>query len=632
MSARRRLIALFVSLAMALTLIPAIGASADGHITPIYDIQGAGHQTPISSSVTTTGIVTAVRFGGAFFMQDPIGDGDPLTSDAIEVSQPRGDSVAVGDLVEVTGRPSEFIPGGPSTGNLSLTNFFRPQVAVISNGNPLPEPVVIGRDGRVPPNEIVISDDELPVNLQFDPGNYDPEEDAIDFYESLEGMLVHIDKPVAVSGIRQFGNFSAELWVLADNGKDVAPAKARTQRGGIELQPDPDNQGDQNPERIQIQLDGTIFGTNNYPGVEVGDKLRDITGVVGYSFGNFEVNAFPVDGGLVKAPGALTPEMAPQRTGRLSVAAYNVLNLSATSSDNAQRALVAEQIVDNLRSPDVIALQEIQDNNGTSPCPEDEFPACLEADVTLQLLVDEIVAAGGPTYAFIDVPPLEETTQTSADGPDVFGGAPFGNIRNAFLYNPDRVDLVDFTGLTRGVLAARGVSVSTAFDFSRDPLEAIFEYQGEEVVVINNHFSSRFGSTPIFGGPQPFVQAAEDAREAQSLAMNEVTEWWLDQDDGTNVIVTGDLNTFQFTNDLADILPGNGTLERLRNQDDNKYTFIFEGNSQILDHMYATEALASNAKFDIVHVNVDFPRRFSDVVGSDHEPIIGWFKVGGKKG
>ncbi len=629
MSARRRLTALFVSLTMALTLIPAIGASADAHITPIYDIQGAGHQSPVAGqTVVTTGIVTAVRFGGAFFVQDPVGDGDSATSDGIEVSQPRGDSVAVGDLVEITGRPSEFIPGGASTGNLSLTNFFRPTVTVLSSGNALPEPVVIGRGGRVPPNEVVISDDELPVNLQFDAGLYDPDSDAIDFYESLEGMLVHINKPVAVSGIRQFGNFSAELWVLADNGKDVAPRDARTQRGGIELQPDPDNRGDQNPERIQIQLDGTIFGTNNYPGVEVGDKLRDISGVVGYSFGNFEVNAFPVENGLVKAPGALTPENAPVRAGRLSVASYNVLNLSATSSDDAQRALVAEQIVDNLRSPDVIALQEIQDNNGTTPCPDGEFPECLNADLTLQLLVDDIVAAGGPTYEFIDVPPLEETTQTPADGPDVFGGAPFGNIRNAFLYNPDRVDLVGYTGLTRDVLAARGVSVNTAFDFSRDPLEAVFEFNGEEIVVINNHFSSRFGSSPIFGGPQPFVQAAEDAREAQSLAMNEVTEWWLDQDDDKHVIVAGDLNTFQWTNDLAEILPGDDILEPLRNHDDNTYTFIFEGNSQVLDHMFATQNLAAQAKFDIVHVNVDFPRRFSDVVGSDHEPIIGWFKVG----
>lgn len=94
------------------------------------------------------------------------------------------------------------------------------------------------------------------------------------------------------------------------------------------------------------------------------------------------------------------------------------------------------------------------------------------------------------------------------------------------------------------------MTASTTFNFSRDPLEAVFRFRGEKVIVVNNHFSSRFGSSPIFGDPEPFLQAGEGVREAQALAMNQLTECFLEQDDVVNVIVLGDLNTFEFTDDL----------------------------------------------------------------------------------
>ena len=47
----------------------------------------------------------------------------------------------------------------------------------------------------------------------------------------------------------------------------------------------------------------------------------------------------------------------------------------------------------------------------------------------------------------------------------------------------------------------------------------------------------------------------------------------------------------------------------------------------MLDHIFATEELFEDARYDIVHVNVDFPRLFSDVVGSDHEPTVPRFDI-----
>jgi predicted extracellular nuclease len=155
---------------------------------------------------------------------------------------------------------------------------------------------------------------------------------------------------------------------------------------------------------------------------------------------------------------------------------------------------------------------------------------------------------------------------------------------------------------------------------------AKFWFRGRTFTVINNHLTSRFGSTPIFGGPQPFFQAGEDEREAQCLALHQVVRKMKRFNRHARIMVLGDLNTFEWTNDLTDILPGIGHKRVLSNlvdrlDDDNVYTFIFDGNSQVLDHVFVTDNLRAGAEVDIVHVNVDFPR-VDDTVGSDHEPLV----------
>ena len=192
------------------------------------------------------------------------------------------------------------------------------------------------------------------------------------------------------------------------------------------------------------------------------------------------------------------------------------------------------------------------------------------------------------------------------------------------MYNPERVSL-DGLSLLEGL---------EAFEGSRDPLVGEFVFNGNTVSVVNNHFSSRFGSTPVFGGPQPFVQAGEEAREAQSQEINTFVDGLIAEDPDANVVVLGDLNTFEFTNDLAEILPGTGDENVLTNlvgqaiDDDDAYSFIFDGNSQQLDHLYVSDSLLTGAQFDVVHVNNDFPRddgrsQFgTTVVASDHEPLV----------
>jgi len=577
-------------------------------IVTIMEIQGEGHISEYDGrTVTTIGIVTAVDSNG-YYLQDADGDGNDATSDGIFVFTGSAPTVVAGDEVSVSGDVSEFIPGGAGSGNLSITQISADTQEVLSSGNTV-EAVVLGANGRPIPTDVVISESETPVNLQTDPGVFNPETDGIDFYESLEGMLVTVDNPVAISATNRFN----ETWVAADDGDGTTPGL--NDRGALNLNADADGLGDLNPERIQIQYDSGLLPDGfDGPDLNVGDDLSDITGVVGYGFGNYEINV--TEAFTVEETTANTAEVT-DITGsdtELTVATYNVLNVTSNPDDGDadQIAQLAQQIVNNLGSPDILALQEIQDNSGVTD------DGTLSADETLQALVDAIAAAGGPVYSF-------QSAVVDEDGEN--GGVPGGNIRNAFLYNEDRVEANSFLTLESNVLTDMGVTNPNAFDGSRDPLLGVFTFNGQEITLINNHFSSRFGSEPIFGGPQPFNQGGEDEREAQALAINEVVDGLLANDPDANVAVLGDLNTFDFTDELTEDLPGVGDEQVLTNligklDGDEAYTFNFQGNAQALDHIFVTDALLDGVEVDIVHVNTDFAD-----FASDHEPIVASFTL-----
>jgi hypothetical protein len=118
------------------------------------------------------------------------------------------------------------------------------------------------------------------------------------------------------------------------------------------------------------------------PFVDVGDTLGDVTGVVGFSFGEYEVlfteAIYPISGKLRKENTKLKGSKQ-----KLTVASFNVLNLDPNDDDgdedvaNGRFGAIAAIIVDNLRRPDIIALQEVQDNNGSV------ISDVTSADVTL---------------------------------------------------------------------------------------------------------------------------------------------------------------------------------------------------------------------------------------------------------
>lgn len=148
-----------------------------------------------------------------------------------------GAAVPVGDAVTVTGEGEES-----GFGDLVAAEA----VTVDSSGDPPPVATVLGAAGRAIPTEAVISDDGTPTDLDADPNVVDPEEDGIDFHESLEGMRATVDDPVAISPADRFGETPA-----ADREDGTTPGL--NDRFALNFEGDADGYGDLDPERIRIR-------------------------------------------------------------------------------------------------------------------------------------------------------------------------------------------------------------------------------------------------------------------------------------------------------------------------------------------------------------------------------------------
>lgn len=575
-------------------------ADNDTPITRIRTIQGVAQTSPLVGQQVSNvvGIVTAVRSNG-FYFQDPTSDGDDRTSEGIFVFTSSAPSVSVGNSVSVNGTVSEFIPGGTSTSNLSTTQIISPSITQITSLGAI-TPTVIGAEGRVPPNQ-VIDDDNL--------SEFDPAEDGIDFYESLEGMLVQVNNAVAVGPTNDFG----EIPVLADNG---ANATGRTERGGIRVQP-----SDFNPERIIID-DAIIDGE---PQVNVGDQFDgSITGVIDYNFGNFKLLNTTLLPSVT--PGGLMPETTELigDANHLTLATFNVENLDPSDGD-AKFNRLASNIVNDLKSPDIINLEEIQDNNGPTN------DSVVDASDTYNKLIAAIMAAGGPAYEFRQINPVDDRD----------GGEPGGNIRVGFLFNstnPERLDFVERPGggstiATTVSNGANGPELSaspgridptdSAFSNSRKPLVGEFLFNGNKVFVVGNHFNSKGGDDPLFGRFQPPEQVTLTQRRQQAQEVRDFVNEILAIDPSANVVVAGDLNDFEFSTPLQILEDGGLTnLAEAQIPASDRYTFNFEGNSQVLDHILVSNNILTNAapEIDIVHLNSEF----ADQV-SDHDPLVARF-------
>jgi predicted extracellular nuclease len=567
--------------------------------TRTFDIQGSAHRSPLMGQTVNgvAGVVTVTRTNG-FFLQDPDGDGDPATSDAVFVFTREAPGVSVGDGVVVSGQVEEFRPGDDEN-NLTLTEIVSPRVSVRSRGNPLPVLVVIGSGGRTVPARLVAEDMSGDVETA---SRLQPDASAIDFYESLEGMRVQVNDAVVVGPRGSRG----DLPVLPDDG---AGAANRTARGGL-LMGSPDA-----APPIVMLTDGAV----RTPPAGVGERLPGTTiGVVDYAFGQYALRLTELPSVVL---GGLEPERAaPARPEQLSVATFNVENLSPRDRP-AKAARLASIIVEHLGSPDLIVAQEIQDDTG----PDDD--GTVTATRTARLLIEAVQAAGGPTYAYREIAPAN----------DQDGGQPGGNIRVGFFFRPDRgIAFVDRPGgdattPTSVVAEADGVHPSLspgrvqpdapAWTDSRKPLVGEFAFNGRRLVVIGNHFVSKLADGPAFGRFQPPPRPSEAQCVEQAGLVNAFVGDLLAADPSALAVVLGDLNDG----------PTSATLATLRSDlltnlldllpDAERYSYVFGGQSEAIDQILVSPALLAAApEVDVVHVNAEF-------VGgaSDHDPVLARF-------
>ncbi len=416
--------------------------------------------------------------------------------------------------------------------------------------------------------EVTSSGNALPAPTELTPPPDESILEAIQSWSRLEGMLVAFESARVVGPTNRFGEMVVVVDAQALEGNHVFVRSLGA------------NEVDYNPERIVI--DDSVRDAVE---ARSGDTIHDLIGVVDYSFGNYKLQ--PLE--LRHVVGSRTQER-PRTQGGVAVASFNVENLFETSDEKLEPKLVelTRFIAEVLLLPEILVLQEV------------------ENEAVLQVLGDRINDVAGARYR--------------AKG---LGSSDGRGIENAFLYDAERVRLVESFLLSGAdVEAAFGPDSASA---GREPLVGKFDLGGTELVVLGNHFKSKGGDDPLFGARQPFERPTEVQRKAQARAVRRYVDEVLAQDPRALILVAGDFNDFPFSE------PGEGSdhpLGILEGEDPalvnlvaslaSPYTFIFDGNAQVLDHLLTSPALGERVLgTEIVHGNADDPAS-----ASDHDPPL----------
>ena len=657
-----------------------VSAKSEVGYKKIPEIQGATHRSPYwGHIVETSGVVTAVAnsqwFPGGMdvYIQDPEGDGDDRTSDAIHVHfREENLPIEIGDQLWVKGMVIEqltlFGLGQTSIRDIQRYRVTQPK-GIRDLEQLLPTPIRLGKGGRELPTER--------ISTWFGNLNQKPQldlSDGIDFWESLEGMRVELNDLRIVGfrgGATAFERDRAQTYLTLHGIPDgLNPSVRQSVRGGVLV--------DElnwlfNPQIVHINSNHLTFIPDTDVVLTVGDVIHGkLQGVLGYmrnlfgegeytllmprlqpSLQNFlqqkrkEMEArgsvgVPLDDTIVRQaefsralqqgstfeqtrfrPKTTLIEAHPlngralKKSNQLSVAAFNLENLAGHQSHRMREFARAIEI--SLMCPDILVLIEIQDFNGQ------DFTGSGSGDETLQELVRYIRCAG-THYQWVNIDPVMHSE----------GGQPGGNIRTAMLYDAARVRFqernpgeslmsafVDSTG-NLSSNPGRIQALDKAFLRTRRSLVAQFEFRGEKIFVIGNHFNSKLGDISLWGAQQPPVLKSDVRRTLLADRINDFVRVAEMRAPDAHILVAGDFNVLQ--NELSmRVLMG----EQLSNlmtygdlvSEENRYTTNHNGNSQTLDYILVNKKfLQKNPRFEPVHINSDFMQRLSD-----HDPVIATF-------
>ena len=559
--------------------------------TPISAIQGPGPEAAITGYVTVRGVVVGDFEGGnpalrGFYLQDPLGDGDPASSDAIFVFNGNRDQVAIGDDVVVSGEAEEF---------MAQTQLDADSVSLCGSG--LINPV----------------DVYLPVP-------------HADFLERYEGMLVRFPQELFVTEMFQLGRFGQlslssggrlpQPTAVALPGEPALAVQRENDLNRIVLD---DQLNDQNPEPIVFGGEGAPLSAANT--LRGGDTVTGLVGVLTYTWSGNQAsgNTYrlrPVGallGGTPDFTAANPRPEVPEVGGELKVATMNVLNyfvtLRSRGADDPeelrrQRAKLVAALV--ALDADVVGLMELEND-----------PRAL-ADL-VAALNDEL---GSPRYAAI------EAGRVGGD-----------EIAVGLIY--DRTTLTAF---------GRHAVLDDRFDpafrdhHNRAALAQTFETAaGERFTVLVNHLKSK-GDPCADVGDLDQGDLQGNCNQTR-VAVVEVMLDWLATDPTAaadpDYLVIGDFNAYP-QEDPPRRLTAAGYVDLQESfQGDGGYTFVFDGQWGRLDYAFASPSLASQVTGAAAwHVNADEPSVLDYVTqfkspsqvrdlyapgayrSSDHDPVV----------
>jgi len=588
---------------------PNLANICGGPYTPIYEIQGSGLATPLSGQVVTTEGILVGDFqeGGknGFYIQDPVGDTDPATSDGIFVYAPGSMDVFVGDHLRVQGTASEYY---------GLTQISAgSNVWLCTSGVPLPAPTEV----------------TLPVP-------------SGDYLERYEGMLVTFPQDLVISEYFNFDRygeimltserFTTPTALYEPGTPEVDAAVEAYKLGSITLD---DGRTNQNPDPAihPNSLELTLY--NRFRG---GDWVTNLTGIMDYAFNLYRIQ--PTQGANYTAVNH-RPEQPDIIPGDIKVASFNVLNyftsidtgswicgpsgdMECRGADNTtelerQRAKILSAL--SIMDADVVGLIEIENDR-----PD------LDPDYAVADLVDglnNIMGAG--TYDYI---------ATGAIGTDA--------IKVALIYKPANVTPF-------GEYAILDTSVDPLFldDYNRPVLAQTFTSNtvGESVTVAVNHLKSKGSECDAIGDPD-LGDGAGNCNITRTNAAKAQVQWLASDPTGSgveNILIIGDLNSYDKEDPISAIKAGPDEL--LGTGDDyadlifeflgeHAYSYVFDGQTGYLDYAMANAALQPFVTdVDIWLINADEPdildydTSFKEPAqqaiyapdayrASDHDPVI----------
>jgi predicted extracellular nuclease len=575
-------------------------------ITPISDIQTLDPNSPRNfQTVKIRGIVTGVddlygsNFDNVFkadagiWVQQATHDPNATTSEALFVSSIKrpaaNPTVDLGADITICGKVFtqfglvELVPaGGDSPGTPDAKQFDLDQAATVnSRGNPLPAPIDIN------PATAASQD---PVTRPY--------------YRSLQGMRVRLAAGIATGGgTTKFrdvfvqpgsGPFS-RLFRKNSPAAGTTPWSDAPDELGIAADGGAHNPGDPRlPWRSDTQVDLDLF-----------DGVQNVVGPLTYTFSFYEV--MPQLNGptptIIRGPiNAAYPPAAPaQPPNTLRYASFNVENYFPEGKVNDGHTISHQEYVDRtnaivlavrnfLKEPDVIAMQEV----------------AVFADGANALT--GLAQALGNYTGYIT---------TNNDGRGIATGFLIKNgvtATNGRLLDADKVWTV---AEKANCNLATGNAAAPGKVYDRAPFALDIRKGDIAATVISNHFASQ--------GHEDYCRIREaDLLRQQAAAIVAA---------GRNVITSGDLNDFEFSDSLATLTQG-GTLTNLWNKAPQglAYSYKFQGHLQTLDHILVSPALTSRVT-DMRYMHFDndyYERPVPDGTGiSDHDPPLATFQLNG---